>query len=251
MNAITLMGSILLAIMLAFGHIQGLKSFLSIGINLVTMFLVIRLLSLNFPFLWVTLLGAAIILCAIVYFGVEDTQVADTSFISSAIIVGILILLIIPIYYWAQIQGFGEENTSELESMSLLIGIKFMNISVAMAILSSLGAVAEAAASVASGLKKIQAQQPNLSSSDLFHAGLAFGKQIIGTAFNTLFFGFFGGFLALFIWFVRLNYSFGQFINNKIFVSELLLTLISALGIVLVILLTVKIMAHSSSRRGS
>uniref|UniRef100_UPI00403F2583 YibE/F family protein n=1 Tax=Lentilactobacillus hilgardii TaxID=1588 RepID=UPI00403F2583 len=249
MSAITLMGLILLIIMVISGGIQGLKACLSVGINLVIINLVIRLLSMNFPYLWVTGIGAAVVLSMTIYIGVTDADVADAAFMSSIMVMAVLVILIIPIYYWAQVQGFGEENTSELESMSLLIGTKFMTISISMAILSSLGAIGEAAVSVAAGLKKVQTTYSGLSDRDFYLAGLSVGEQIIGTAFNTLFFGFFGGFLALFIWFVRLNYSFGQFINNKIFVSELLLTLISALGVILVIPLTIWMMLKRQEKK--
>ncbi|MFD1125490.1 YibE/F family protein [Lentilactobacillus raoultii] len=242
MTSITLMGIVLLIVMMIAGGLQGIKAFLSVGFNLVMMFLIIRLLSMDFPFLWVTLIGAAVILSMTIYLGVSDATVADASFISAGLVALILVILIIPVYQWAQVQGFGEENTSELESMSLLIGMKFIHLSMATAILSSLGAVGEAAVSVASGLKKTQTAYTQLSDRQFFSVGMAVGRQMLSTALNTLFFGFFGGFLALFIWFLRLDYSFGQLINNKIFVAEFLLILISILGVVLVIPLTVWVM---------
>ncbi|WP_420836002.1 YibE/F family protein [Liquorilactobacillus sucicola] len=35
------------------------------------------------------------------------------------------------------------------------------------------------------------------------------------------------------MWFIRLNYTFGEFLNNKIFVVEFLLTIISIIGVTL------------------
>ncbi|WP_419504875.1 YibE/F family protein [Liquorilactobacillus nagelii] len=72
-------------------------------------------------------------------------------------------------------------------------------------------------------------------------SGIKSGHQILATACNTLFFDFFGGFLSLFIWFVQLNYSFGAFLNDKIFVAEFSLTIISIIAVVLTIPTTILI----------
>lgn len=71
---------------------------------------------------------------------------------------------------------------------------------------------------------------------------MAIGQQIIGTTFNTLFFGFFGGFLALFIWFLGLHYSFGTIMNNKIFVAEMIEILISFIGVLITVPMTAWVM---------
>ena len=68
------------------------------------------------------------------------------------------------------------------------------------------------------------------------------GRQIIGTTLNTLFFGFFGGFLSLFIWFAGLHYSFGMIFNNKIFVAEMIMVLTSFIGVLLTVPITAWIM---------
>ena len=68
------------------------------------------------------------------------------------------------------------------------------------------GAIAEAAMAIAAGLTGIFRERPDLSDNRLMQSGMEIGKQIIGTTLNTLFFGFFGGLLALFIWFAGLDF---------------------------------------------
>jgi len=68
------------------------------------------------------------------------------------------------------------------------------------------------------------------------------------TTFNTLFFGFFGGFLALFIWFSGLHYSFGSVINNKIFVGEVLMILFALIGVILAVPITTWVMTLEHRR---
>ncbi len=95
------------------------------------------------------------------------------------------------------IQGFGNENNEDLEGMSLLIGIKFSDVITSTMIISSLGAVAEASIAVSTGIQELIETTPDLDLTKLFSHGYEIGKEIIGTALNTLFFGFFGSFLGL------------------------------------------------------
>ncbi len=108
--------------------------------------------------------------------------------------------------------------------------------------MSSLGAIAEAAMAISSGLTEILENHPERTNRQLIHSGMAIGRQIIGTTFNTLFFGFFGGFLALFIWFLGLHYSFGTIMNNKIFVAEMIEILISFIGVLITVPMTAWVM---------
>ncbi len=157
-------------------------------------------------------------------------------------------MIIIPIEYWAQVGGFGLEDSEELEGLSTYVGINFTKIAIATAILSSLGAVAEAAIAIASGLDEIVSQHQAITSGQLFVDGTVIGKQIIGTAVNTLFFGFFGSSLALFIWFYGLNYSFGEILNDKVFAAELIAIVVSLIGVVTTIPITTWIMSFKLKR---
>lgn len=116
---------------------------------------------------------------------------STTAFQASVIVLILIVVIIIPIEYWAQVGGFGLEDSEELEGLSTYVGINFTKIAIATAILSSLGAVAEAAIAIASGLDEIVSQHQAITSGQLFVDGTVIGKQIIGTAVNTLFFGFF------------------------------------------------------------
>ncbi len=72
--------------------------------------------------------------------------------------------------------------------MSTVLGINYLDIAISTAILSTLGAIAEAAIAIAAGLAEILAQHPKIPLKNLQRAGFKVGSQIIGTTFNTLFF---------------------------------------------------------------
>ncbi|WP_429971699.1 YibE/F family protein [Fructilactobacillus sp. Tb1] len=251
MTTITALVLILFAAMLLAGGKQGFVSFLGLMLNFCLVFISVVLISYGFPYLIITLVNAVIILVISIYFGNQQGRNADIAFITSLVVVAAVILLIIPIEHWAQVQGFGPENTEDLEGLSLQLGVKFLDVSCAMTILSCLGAVAEAAVAIATGLVEIEDHNPTISNQKLKSEGLVIGKEIIGTAFNTLFFGFYGELLALFIWFSRLHYSFGMVMNDKIFISEFIMTLISSIGVILTIPVTIWVVIRHKNKAHS
>ena len=64
----------------------------------------------------------------------------------------------------------------------------------------------------------------------------------MGMTFNTLFFGMFGGDLALFVLLHKLKENFGYYLNSKIFVAESMQVLYSVIAVVLVIAITTYLM---------
>lgn len=242
MNTITVLGLILLGLMTLIGGKTGATAFLSLLFNFCLLFLAVVLISWGFPAVAVSLVIGTIILAFTIFFGEANEVAAKPAYIAALIVMVILVLIIFPVENWIMAQGFSLEDSEDLEGMSLAIGVSFIGVAVTEAILSTLGAIAEATIAIAAGLSEILAQHPQLPTKRLYIDGISIGKQIIGTTFNTLFFGFFGGFLALFIWFSGLHYSFGSVINNKIFVAEVLMVLFSLMGVILVVPVTTWVM---------
>ena len=151
--------------------------------------------------------------------------------------------VIVPVEHWARVQGFGTEDAEEIVGFSLQIGIPFLQMSIAAAIFSTLGAIAEASMAIATACYTLIKQNEQMTPQQLYHDGITAGKDIIGTTLNTLFFGFFGGFLALFIWFVGLHYRWGTVINDKVFIAEILLILFAIIGVVLTVPVTAWLMS--------
>ncbi len=69
-------------------------------------------------------------------------------------------------------------------------------------------------------MREIFHHNPLISRKDLFTSGLSIGRDILGTNTNTLFFAFFGGYLALLIWFKDLSYTVGEIEIQKYLVLK-------------------------------
>ncbi len=70
---------------------------------------------------------------------------------------------------------------------------------------------------------------------NLIASGNRIGRDVLGTAMNTILFGMFGSFLSLFLWYFRLNYSMGEVLNEKLFVNEALIIMYSLIGVLLTV----------------
>lgn len=226
----------------------------SIIMSYLTIVIMIRFISWGFSIIVITVFVAFTILGTTVYLSGASPDTCQSVFVACLCVTCLMGTLIYLIFNWAQIQGFGSENTAELESMSILINVKFFDMSFAIGLLTTMGAIIEGSMSVAVGMEQfsLTPKKPD----QLFSFGISVGGKMFGTLANTVYFGFFGSSLALFIWFIRLNYGWGQLINDKIFVFELLLILFSFLAVVIIIPVTIvcvilqqrSINAHQSNR---
>ncbi|CAI2641813.1 hypothetical protein AKUH4B503X_11890 [Apilactobacillus kunkeei] len=238
MSAIIVLGLVLLVLMVLVGGKQGFQSFLSLVLNFGFLFFAIVLMAFHFQPIVVTLITGVILLALTIFLSGTNDETSRLAFIASVLVLLALVLLIVPVEHLAQVQGFGLEDSDDLEGLSLPIGISFIDIAISTAILSTLGAIAEATMAIASGLDEIKEQHPDIKPNRLFFDGVYVGKQIIGTTLNTLFFGLFGGSLSLFVWFHGLSYSLGDILNDKVFDAEFIIILFSLIGVIITIPIT-------------
>lgn len=154
MHSATLILMLILALlMIIVGGATGVRAFLSIIFNFAILFLNIALIAWGFPALVITSISGLIILATTIFMGSDDDQITQNAFYSSVLVLMVLIGLILLLQPHLLVHGFANENNEDLEGMSLLIGIKFSDVMLATMMVSSLGAVAEAAIYCSLGLE--------------------------------------------------------------------------------------------------
>lgn len=249
MSTLELLILILFCLMALVGGKAGIKSFLSIVLNTLLLLLVALFISWGINIMVLTLIFVPLKLATIIYLGTNDYTVAHNSFKASLLVCGITILIISLFEYLAQAYGFGAEAGEELIGLSQYPGLSYPQISITVAIFSALGAIAEAAVSIDSGLLEIYKHDAQISKATLLKAAANIGTDVLGTAVNTIVFGLFGSFLPLFIWFLRLKYSLGQVLNDKLFVNELLVIVYSLVGVLLIVPLSSYLLAQTMTKK--
>lgn len=236
MNVFVWLAAILLILMILIGGKKGARSFFSLFLNFGVLLLTVFFMTdpkIN-PII-LTLIACTVISCINLFYINEVNSKTTTAFISTIITIVILLIFINMVTKSAMIQGFGEEESEELSVFSLHVGVDFFKIGTSMIIMSTIGAITDVAISITSPMREIFNHHPTINRKDLFTAGLSIGKDILGSNTNTLFFAFFGGYMALLLWFKDLSYSFGEIINSKIIGAEIITILCAGIGIALII----------------
>lgn len=238
MNTLTALLIVLAFLMTAVGAEAGIRSFFSVIINTLLLILVALLISWGVNIPLIILIFVPLKLITIIFLGTHDYQLAQNSFYS-ALFVCLIVSAIILCFEWlAQAAGLGPEAGEILVGLSQMPGLSYPLIAVAVAIFSALGAIAEAAVAMSSGLLEIRKRNPEISAQELAASGVKIGNDVLGTAMNTILFGMFGSFLSLFLWYIRLNYTVGEVLNEKMFVNESLIIMYSLIGVLLTVPLT-------------
>lgn len=240
MNVLVLLAVILCLLMVLIGGKKGAKSFISLFLNFGVLWVIILEMTLPQanPNLLAIVAGVAIS-CINLFFINEVNSKTIAAFIATVITITILLFIIYTLTEKAMIQGFGGEEIDELIDVYYLhLGVDFIKIATAVIILSTIGAIIDVAISITSPMQEIFQRHPSINRKELFISGLTIGKDILGSNTNTLFFAFIGGYLALFLWFKDLSYSFSQIINSKIFSAEMITIFCAGIGIALVIPIT-------------
>lgn len=237
---------IVLAILMTIvGGETGIRSFFSVLINTLLLILLAILISwgINIPIL--ILIFIPLKLVTIIFLGTHDYQVAKNSFTCSFIVCLVVSVLILGCEWLAQAAGLGPEAGEILVGLSQMPGLSYPLIAVAVAIFSTLGAVAEAAVAMSSGLLEIKKHNPAITHEDLMASGSKIGNDVLGTSMNTILFGMFGSFLSLFLWYIRLNYTLGEILNEKMFVNEILIVMYSLIAVLLTVPLSTAFLAKN------
>lgn len=245
MNVLVLLAGILFFLMTLIGGRKGVRSFLAIFFNFGV--IMITVILMNDPIMdpvILTIIACIVISCINLFYINGVNSKTKTAFLSTIICTVILLLFIIFITNKAMIQGFGDEELGELGMFSLLVEVDFVKITVSVIIMSTIGAITDTAIAVSSPMREIHFHHPNISRKELYRSGLNIGRDILATSTNTLFFAFFGGYLALLIWFKDLSYSVGEVLNSKIFSAEMITILCAGIGVTLVIPITTWITAY-------
>lgn len=245
MNVLVLLAGLLFVLMAIIGGNKGIRSFIALFLNFGV--IILSVFFMNDPSInpvFITLVACVLISCINLFYINEVNKTTKTAFLATILTTIVLVIFIALITNSAMIQGFGEEETEEMGMFSFYIGLDFVKIAVSVIIMSTIGAITDAAIAIASPMREMHFHHPTIARKELFRFGLSIGRDILGTSTNTLFFAFFGSYLALLIWFKDLSYSFGEIINSKVFSSEMITICCAAIGVTLVIPITAWITAY-------
>ncbi|MFH5810336.1 YibE/F family protein [Companilactobacillus sp. FL22-1] len=226
---------------------RGLTLLFGLGINVFSIIALLILIADGFNAVITTIVIAVIILVVAIYMNVDNPNTASIAFKTSLLIMIVILLITIPLEFWANAQGMAAENQDELEGFSLAAGISYPQLAISIIVINSLGVISETSVAITSGLNEIVENKPTLTPAEIFNDGFSVGNKILNTQTNTLLFNFFASTFPLFFVIHSLGYKFTEILNDKLVVAQVLTTLICTIGVIL----TVPITAYLVYRRAN
>lgn len=228
---------------------RGLTLLFGLGINIVSVIALLILIADGFNVLITTGIIAMVILVVAIYMNVDNANTANTAFKTSLIIMLVILLITIPLEFWASAQGMGIENQDELEGFSLAAGLSYPELAISIIVINSLGVISETSVAITSGLNEIVENKPTLTPQEIFDDGFSVGNKILNTQTNTLLFNFFATTFPLFFVIHSLGYKFSEILNDKLVVSEVLTTLICTIGVILAVPITSYLVYRKANKK--
>lgn len=229
---------ILFFLMLYIDKKRGIKLFISLVLNFFILVVIFYFIALGVNPIILSLLGCLLISYIILYYVNGKNIKTKASLKSIFIVLLILALGIFIITNLSRTAGFGYESYEEINMFSYDVKIDFTNIAISLVLISLIGATTDSSVAISSALYEIYDNNKHLTKKELYKSGLNIGKDILCTTSNTLLFAFLSEFLTLMIWFYKGNYSFLEIVNAKVFASEIIRILFSAIGCVIIIPIT-------------
>jgi uncharacterized membrane protein len=232
---------ILFVLMIAVGGKRGAKSFFTLIVNFVTLFIMLGIMTIGVDPLKVTIIGCIIITSITLFYINGFSKKTVSSLLSVIIVVLINIILTFKMATAAKIQGFSWEQAESISAMSAYIQLNFSTIVMCEILIGLLGAIIDVSISISSSMNELFNNNSSITKKALLKSGINIGKDILGTMTNTLLFAYIGGFMTLIIWFYDLHYSALDILNAKVFCAEVFQILSSGIGIILIIPITAMI----------
>lgn len=250
MTSISVLALILFVLMSVIGGKKGLLSFSVMVIHVSV--IIVAVLIMTDPGaspIMITLIASVVISYVTLFFINGKNKKTTTAFLATMMTMVVLVGVIHLFVRFTNVGGFSTEEVEELAIYSFYFGVNFTEVITSVIILSTIGAVTDEAISVASPMYELFRHRPNQSRRALFVSGMRVGIDLLATSANTLFFAFFGSYLALLVRFFDMGYHLSEVLNAKVFVQEIVTILLSGMGVLLIVPVTAYLTAYRLTAR--
>lgn len=237
MNVLLLLALLLVLLILLVGGKNGLYTILGLFSNVLLFFLLLLLYHFRLPIL-PSAIVIFLLITSVTLFFVNDYNLKMKAAFLSVLLFLVVFLVVTPFLSELAIQGFTRIELDELTGFDLHVPLDFFALTRAILLISVSGAVLDASVSIASATYEVYLTDPLQSYRELVKSSIRIGRKILATTVTTLVFAFMGNCLALILWFIDLELSFGQLINEKTFVLEYVSVVVTTSAAILVLPIT-------------
>jgi len=225
-------------VILAFGGKQGLRSLLSLaGSFFVILYVLVPSLLGGFPPVPTSIAIAAVILFLAIFLTHgfnRESLVAFIGTVSGVILTGVLAYFGVK---FAHLSGFASDESVYL-NFATRGGLDFSGLLLGGIMIGVLGVLDDIAVTQSAVVSELYSSAPNLSKSEVYKKALRVGKEHVGALVNTLALAYTGASLPLLLLFSNSESSFLSIINQEIFATEIIRTIIGSIGLILTVPIT-------------
>ena len=233
------LGGAFIALLIVFGHIQGINTILSLTFTCVSVFYVLIPAILTGKNIYFWSICVAVFITAmtllIVYGTSKKALCAAMGCLAGTAVSGGI----------ASVTGYIMNLTGVLNDESLYLlylnpenPINLKAITFAAILIGAIGAIMDVAISLSSALYEVKEKAPDTPANEIFRSGLTIGRDMMGTMANTLVLAYIGSSLSLVLLLIAYRTSWLGLFNRELIVAEILQTLSGSIGILFTIPLT-------------
>ena len=251
--------ALFIAIVLFFSGKQGLRSLLGLaGSFFVILYVLIPSLLAGYPPILTSILVATIILFLAIYFTHGFNRVSTVAFtgtVLAVILTGILAYIGVTL---ARFTGFATEEAFYL-NLNTKGALDFTGLLLGGIMIGVLGVLDDIAVTQAAVVRELYSSASHLSRKEVYKKALGVGKEHVGALVNTLALAYTGASLPLLLLFSSASSTGFSIINQEIFATEIIRTIVGSIGLILTVPITTllavymlkgykgKILSHSHS----
>lgn len=233
------------AVIIGFGGFQGVRSLVSLlGSLLVIMYVLLpSILGGMSPVLVSTFVAAGILFIAI-FFTHGFNRESSVAFGGTVISISITILLAYIAVSVTHLTGFASDEATYL-NLSTGGTLDMAGLLLGAIIIGVLGVLDDIAITQSAVVSELYASGGNLTRLEVYKRALRVGREHVGALVNTLALAYAGASLPLLLLFSTSSVqSIGAIINQEVFATEIIRTIVGSIGLILTVPITTGLAVH-------
>ncbi len=225
-------------VVIIFSGKQGIRSLIGlIGSFFVILYVLIPSLLAGYPPIITSITVATIILFFAIYFTHGFNRISTVAFtgtVLAVIITGVLAYIGV---HLAHFTGFATEEAFYL-NLNTKGTLDFAGLLLGGIMIGVLGVLDDIAVTQSAVVRELYNSAPHLSKKEVYKKALGVGKEHVGALVNTLALAYTGASLPLLLLFYSSNSSGISIINQEIFATEIIRTIVGSIGLILTVPIT-------------
>jgi len=225
------------AVVLAFGRLQGLRALAGLGLSLVVLVLfVVPALLRDTPAITVALVGCAAVAFLAIYLAHGVTITSSIALAGTLFSLALTAGLAVAVAGATQLSGLASEEAQTLRITADALDLR--GLLVAGIVIGALGVLDDVTVSQVSTVAALRRTNPDLGLWPLYREAHRVGRDHVASAVNTLVLAYAGASLPLLLFFAQGDQPLGRLVTGELVAVEIVRMLVGSIGLVVAVPVT-------------